>query len=72
MIRYDVHAGPVLAVDDIVLRRDGITILDRISLRVDAEERWVILGPNGSGKTSLVRVMAMYDHPTAGNRRGPR
>ncbi len=60
------RTGPVLDVHGIVLRRDGVTILDGVSLRVAAGERWVILGPNGCGKTSLVRVMAMYDHPSAG------
>lgn len=55
-----------LHVSDIVLRRDGTEILRGVSLRIDADQRWVILGANGSGKTSLMRVMALYDHPTSG------
>ncbi|MFK8025293.1 MAG: ABC transporter ATP-binding protein [Ilumatobacter sp.] len=61
-------ASPIAALDvnDIVMRRDGTTILDGISLRVHSAERWVVLGANGSGKTSLMRIMALYDHPTSG------
>lgn len=51
---------------DVVLRRDGTVILNGISLRIESDQRWVVIGPNGSGKTSLVRVMALYDHPTSG------
>lgn len=50
-----------------MLRRDGVVILDSISLRIEHEQRWVVIGANGSGKTSLMRVMAMYDHPTTGS-----
>lgn len=55
-----------LHVSDIALRRDGTEILRGVSLRIDADQRWVIVGANGSGKTSLMRVMALYDHPTSG------
>lgn len=52
---------------DIVVQRDGTLIIDRISLRVESDERWVVLGANGSGKTTLMRIMALYDHPTSGS-----
>ncbi len=57
---------PALSVSDIVMRRDGADILRGASLRIDTDQRWVIIGANGSGKTSLMRVMALYDHPTSG------
>ena len=48
------------------LVRDGSTILDGIDWRVRAGERWAVLGPNGSGKTSLCRIATLYQHPSAG------
>lgn len=55
-----------LQLHDIHVRRDGTTILGSVDLRIGSDERWVILGPNGCGKTTLMRIMALYDHPTAG------
>jgi iron complex transport system ATP-binding protein len=51
----------------IVFERDGRRILDDVSLRVPADEHWVVLGANGSGKTTLLRIAAMYEHPSAGD-----
>ena len=48
------------------LVRDGKTILDGIDWRVRPGERWVVLGPNGSGKTSLCQIVSFYLHPSAG------
>jgi iron complex transport system ATP-binding protein len=58
--------APTLQLDHIVMRRDGTTILDDVSLRVNDGERWLVLGANGSGKTSLLRIAALYEHPTSG------
>jgi len=58
--------APALALREVVVRRDGSTILDDVSIDVHADQRWVVLGANGSGKTTLLRIMAMYEHPTSG------
>lgn len=55
-----------LHLDRIVMRRGATTILDDVSFTVRPGERWLILGANGSGKTSLLRVAALYEHPTSG------
>ena len=46
--------------------RDGTVIIDDISWRVDPGQHWVILGANGSGKTSLLSALTGYLMPTAG------
>jgi iron complex transport system ATP-binding protein len=59
--------------DDVVrlagvrLVRNDATILDGINWRVRPGERWVVLGPNGSGKTSLCQIVSLYVHPSAGS-----
>ncbi len=48
------------------IERDGTTILDDVSWRVASGEHWVMLGANGSGKTSLLSALTGYLMPTAG------
>ncbi len=57
---------PALELCDVHLHRDGTDVIGRISSRVEQDQRWVILGANGSGKTSLMRIMALYEHPSSG------
>ncbi len=59
-------AKPVLAVEGLRIERAGVVILDGISWRVEPRQHWAILGPNGSGKTSLLRALTGYFMPTAG------
>jgi tungstate transport system ATP-binding protein len=46
---------PVMFVDVRIVARD-VTILDQISLRLEAGPPTVLIGPNGAGKTTLLRA----------------
>ena len=58
--------APVLCVDDLRVERNGTRILDGVSWRIERGQHWVILGANGSGKTSLLKALTGYLMPTAG------
>ena len=55
-----------LEVCSLTIRRNNITILDQIDWTVRPGEHWVILGANGSGKTSLLSALTGYMTPSAG------
>jgi iron complex transport system ATP-binding protein len=57
---------PALQCTDVSLTIDGACIVDGVTWAVQPSERWVILGANGAGKTSLLRIAAMYQHPSRG------
>ena len=44
----------------------GRTIIDRVSLAIEAGPRTIILGPNGAGKSVLLRLCHGLLEPTAG------
>jgi iron complex transport system ATP-binding protein len=58
--------APALALRAVRLVRDERVILDNIDWTVQPRERWVVLGRNGSGKTSIVRIASLYLHPSSG------
>ncbi|MBW5448394.1 ATP-binding cassette domain-containing protein [Cohnella sp. CFH 77786] len=50
-------SAPVVQLRDVTKRIGGRTIIDRISLEVYPGEVFGFLGPNGSGKTTTIRMM---------------
>lgn len=56
-----------LALHGVGLTRDGRDILSDVTWDVEEGERWVVLGPNGSGKTSLVSIASFQTHPSRGD-----
>lgn len=55
-----------LSLRDVSLVRGGRSILDGVTWNVARNERWVVLGRNGSGKSSLMKIASLYLHPTSG------
>ena len=43
-----------------------VTALDNVTLSIDDNEFFTLLGPSGCGKTTLLRLIAGFDYPTAG------
>ena len=58
------HSG--LQVHDLAISYEGRDILRGIDLHVDTDEIVALLGPSGSGKSSLLRCIAGVQQPAAG------
>lgn len=57
-------AAPLLEFEHVsVVRGDSRLALDDLSLRIEAGERVAILGPNGCGKSTLVRTITRDFYP---------
>lgn len=57
---------PALRCSGIHLVHDETTVLAGVDWEVASDQRWVVLGANGSGKTSLLRIAALVQHPSSG------
>jgi iron complex transport system ATP-binding protein len=57
--------GPIFAVEKLRVEREAV-ILHEVNWRVERGQHWVILGANGSGKTSLLSALTGYLMPTSG------
>ncbi|MEM9466508.1 MAG: ATP-binding cassette domain-containing protein [Actinomycetota bacterium] len=58
--------SPVLEMRGVRRTIDGTEILRGIDWTVADGERWIVLGNNGCGKTTLIRIASMWLHPSAG------
>jgi iron complex transport system ATP-binding protein len=58
---------PVLSMRDVGVTIDGTTVLTGVTFSVHADEHWAVLGPNGGGKSTLIRIAGLALHPSAGS-----
>lgn len=55
-----------LTVTDLAISRGGLTVLEGVSLSLAPGQALVLRGPNGIGKTTLLRTIAGLQPPVAG------
>ena len=56
----------LLSVLDLAVARGGIAVLEGVTFNLPAGQALVLRGPNGIGKTTLLRTVAGLQHPRAG------
>jgi len=55
-----------IVANSLVVKRNGATLLDSLSLSLGPTGSVAIIGPNGAGKSTLLKVLTGIDKPTAG------
>lgn len=61
------HADTLIRIADVSMRRDDRLILDGINLDVAQGDFIAVTGPNGGGKTTLLRILLKLIKPTSGS-----
>jgi iron complex transport system ATP-binding protein len=56
--------GRLIELENVSLRRQAVTILDRLSLQIELGQHTVVLGPNGAGKTSFLKLLMRFFYPS--------
>jgi len=59
---------PVLTLDQLALSIGGKSVFDGLSISIAARERIALVGRNGTGKSTLMRLLAGQIEPDAGQR----
>jgi len=65
-VRDTTAMSPVIVVDQLSKRYGTRLAVDRVSFEVAAGEVMGLLGPNGSGKTTILRMLTGYLRPSSG------
>ncbi len=60
------EVAPLIELRDVVFSYAGHTVVDGVSLQVDRGELVALLGPNGCGKTTIMRLINGLEVPRAG------
>ena len=56
-----------IVANNLVVRRNGATLLDGLSLSLGPTGSVAVIGPNGAGKSTLLKMLAGIERPSAGS-----
>lgn len=62
----DVHPGPVIRIQEVRKRYGAATVLDGVTLEINAGECFGLVGVNGAGKTTLLKCLLDFARADAG------
>jgi putrescine transport system ATP-binding protein len=62
----DPNAQPQVVIDGVSKTYPGVTAVDNVSLRIFKGEMFALVGASGCGKTTLLRMLAGFTQPSAG------
>lgn len=65
-MRSHTDTAPLIELEHVTMLRDERRVLSDVSLSVDEGDFVAITGPNGGGKTTLLRIILGLLHPTSG------
>src|SRR3974390_839555 len=65
--REKLLSPPIVATDGVSVGYDGRAVLSKLTLRVDNDDRIALLGANGNGKSTLVKLIADRLAPMQGD-----
>lgn len=64
--RYELGKEYVIQLEGISAGYEGDTVLENVNLQVDAQDYIALIGPNGGGKTTIIRVILGLLKPFSG------
>ncbi|MGA9031166.1 MAG: ATP-binding cassette domain-containing protein, partial [Sulfuricaulis sp.] len=59
--------APVIVLENVSFAYDGVPALEDVNLEVEDGEFLGLVGPNGGGKSTLLRIVATLLKPSAGD-----